>query len=142
MSQDIYQQGIKELAAAEHGAGELENADTSVTVDNPLCGDRITLEIKLEGEHIVALAHKVRGCLLCRASASAIGAAAVGASKGDIDEIQSQLTAMLKSEAHPQWSSQWQPLSLFQPVQAHKSRHGCVLLPFKALTQAFRNSSG
>lgn len=141
MTQGIYQQGIKELAKAEHGAGTLGHADASVIVYNPLCGDRLTLDVKLEGNRIVEVAHKVRGCLLCRASASAIGAAAVGCSEEDINAVQSQLAAMLEGESSADWSQQWQPLSLFRPVRAHKSRHGCVLLPFKALTDAFQKTS-
>lgn len=136
MSENIYQQGIKVLAAAEHGAGHVENADATVTQDNPLCGDRVTLELKLQNGRITALSHNVRGCLLCRAAASAIGEVAVGLLVADVEAVQMEVAAMLKGEALPDWPVRWQSLSLFKPVQAHKSRHNCVLLPFKALIAA------
>jgi len=136
MSQDIYQQGIKDLAAAKQGAGMLDNADVAVTLDNSLCGDRISLTLKLKDGRIVALGHNVRGCLLCHASASVIGSAAEDWSWKDLEAVHAKLTAMLKGQLVSDWPPQWQSLSLFKPVQAHKSRHSCVLLPFKALIAA------
>lgn len=141
MSHDLYHQELKQLAQAENGAGSLSQPDASVTLDNPLCGDRVTLELKMTDGRIAGLAHHVRGCLLCRAAASAIGAAAQGSCKEDISAVETQLSDMLKEAKEIDWSEPWRPLSLFQSVQTHKSRHNCVLLPFKALWAAFERVS-
>ncbi len=37
------------LAHDETRAGRLDGADASATVDNPLCGDRVTLDVRLDG---------------------------------------------------------------------------------------------
>ncbi len=42
----------------------------SGTLRNPACGDEVTLYLKLDGDVIVEAWHQVRGCLLCKASAS------------------------------------------------------------------------
>lgn len=136
MSTDIYQHGIKDLAAAQQGAGSLESSDTSISLDNPLCGDRLVLDVTLKDSAITALAYNVRGCMLCRAAASMIGAGAVGCDRDEVEFVCQQLTAMLKGEEVSPWLAKWESLALFQPVQAHKSRHNCVLLPFKALARA------
>ena len=67
--QELYQQAIKELAAAGAGQGRLEAPDARALLDNPLCGDRVEIEVKLSAGRIAALAHSVKGCLLCRAAA-------------------------------------------------------------------------
>lgn len=44
----------------------------TATVDNPLCGDRVTIDVKLAGGKLAAIGHQVRGCLLCEAAAATI----------------------------------------------------------------------
>src|SRR6185503_8145315 len=81
---DLYQDRIVAQAKAATRAGRLEAPDATLTRDNPLCGDRITLDIRFDGKRIADLAHRVRGCLLCEAAASAIGAHAVGKTAADV----------------------------------------------------------
>lgn len=135
MSDDLYQQAITALAKAATGAGELEPRDARETVDNPLCGDRVTMDVRLRDGRIAQLAHEVRGCLLCRAAASAVGTRAPGRSAHEIAQARARLQAMLKSGASGP-IEEWPELSAFQPVARHKSRHDCVLLPFDALIRA------
>ena len=70
---DLYQQDILDLANSADGAGRLGAPDGAAQGDSPLCGDRVRMEVRLDGGHIVALAHETKGCLLCRAAAAAIG---------------------------------------------------------------------
>jgi nitrogen fixation NifU-like protein len=140
MSDDLYQQAITSLAKAATGAGKLDLTDVRETADNPLCGDRVTLDIQMQDKRIARIAHEVRGCLLCRAAASAIGLRAPGRTADDIAQAHASLMAMLKSSvAEP--IDGWPELSAFQPVARHKSRHDCVLLPFDALSRALARAS-
>ncbi len=136
MSDDLYQDAI--LARAKSGArsGRLEAPDASVTLDNPLCGDRVTIDLKFDAQgRIGDVAQHVRGCALCHASAAVIGAHAVGADRGAVDELAARLHAMLAGSAEPP-SGVWAELAMFLPARAHKSRHDCVMLPFEALRKA------
>lgn len=139
MADQLYQTAIVGLARAANGKGRLKAPDGSATVDNPLCGDRITMDVRMDGERVIALGHQVRGCLLCEAAASAIGAHAVGATRADLTAASDAANAMLKSAntAAPQWPE----MEAFAPVRAHRSRHSCVLLPFEALTKALAAAS-
>ncbi|HEX9461431.1 MAG TPA: SUF system NifU family Fe-S cluster assembly protein [Alphaproteobacteria bacterium] len=134
MSDDLYQQAIMQRAKSPVRAGRLASPDASVTVDNPLCGDRITLDLKLEGGKIADVAHQVRGCALCQASASVMAAAVVGQSTAAVTSAQDKVKAMLGGGDIP--PSPWEELGIFTPVRRHKSRHDCVVLPFDALAQA------
>jgi nitrogen fixation protein NifU and related proteins len=133
MSDDLYQQAIMERAKQPVGAGRLEAPDATATVDNPLCGDRITLDVKLRGGTIAAIGHQVRGCALCQASASVIASTAVGQEPAAALAGREALRGVLGGgEAGAPWAA----LGIFAPVKRHKSRHDCVLLPFEALARA------
>lgn len=79
MSDQLYQERIVALAKAKVGTGKLAAPTKSARRDNPLCGDRVTIDVRLDGQGKIAeIAHQVRGCLLCQASASALASVAVG----------------------------------------------------------------
>ena len=51
-------------------AGELPNADASVEVTNPVCGDVLQLAVRLDGNHIAEAKFLCRGCTTAIACAS------------------------------------------------------------------------
>ena len=133
MSDQLYQDRIVALAKAKTGAGKLVSPTKSARRDNPLCGDRITIDVRLDKKgHIAEIAHQVRGCLLCQASASALASVAVGRNKAGIDAIRHDAERAIGREE----GTAGEPFAAFAPVKAHKSRHECVLLPLEALAEA------
>lgn len=133
MSDEIYQARIVALAKARTGAGKLANPSRSARRDNPLCGDRVTIDVMLDGQgRIAELAHQVRGCLLCQASASALSSVAIGRDAAGISAIRADAErAIGRAEG-----AAGEPFNAFEPLRAHKSRQECVLLPFEALKDA------
>jgi nitrogen fixation NifU-like protein len=59
-------------------AGELENATVCVDVENPACGDRLKLALRIEGERIVEARFKAKGCVPSMACASRIAEMVAG----------------------------------------------------------------
>lgn len=144
MSDDLYSNELLRLATEARGQGRLDAPDASVTLDNPLCGDRITLDIRVANDHLAALGHEVKACVLCQASASILGRHAVGESVGRLREMQRQVRAMLKpaASAAPDDTpaaapvEPWPEIAAFAPALSLKSRHACIELPFRALVAA------
>jgi nitrogen fixation NifU-like protein len=134
---NLYQKDVLRHAAAAHRTGRLDDPDGSVMLDNPLCGDRVTIDIKLGDGAISDIAHEAKACVLCQASASILCDKAIGADASTLENVQSQISAMLKQDA-PVPQGKWEALSIFLPVADHKSRHACVLLPFEAAINALR----
>ncbi|MGQ0580833.1 MAG: iron-sulfur cluster assembly scaffold protein [Reyranella sp.] len=133
MSDQLYQEKIVALAKAKTGAGKLENPTKSARRDNPLCGDRAIIDVRLDGQgRITEIAHQVRGCLLCQASASALASVAVGLDAAGIAEVRHDAERAVGREVGEAVG----PFAAFAPVAAHKSRQECVLLPFEALKDA------
>jgi NifU-like protein involved in Fe-S cluster formation len=130
----LYHDELVRLAREARGAGKLDPPLASAALDNPLCGDRVAMEVRLGGGRIAALAHRVRGCLLCEAAASFLGGAAPGMSPAEVRQGRALLGALLAGEPPP--AGAWSGIAVFEPVRAVKSRHRCVLLPFEALAEA------
>jgi nitrogen fixation NifU-like protein len=135
MKDELYHQAILELAKKARHAARLEAPQTSVTLDNPLCGDRVTLDLSLGDGRVGAIGHRVRGCLLCQAAAAVIGERAPGRTPQELREVSRELANAIAGMPDAAGRS-WPELAAFAPVHPHKSRHECVMLPFQALTQA------
>lgn len=138
MSDDLYQQALLDLAKAAHGAGTLPSPDGEALRDSPLCGDRVRMQVALEGGRIRAIAHDVKGCLLCRAAASLLGLHGAGLDAAGAGALRDRVAATLAGSEPPPG---WPELKLFEPVRPHRNRHGCVLLPFETLAAALDSHS-
>lgn len=138
MSEEIYQQAIKELAKAADGARRLDAPSASAQLDNPLCGDRVTIDLMVADGIIRAIGYETRGCLLCRAAMALIEREVSGLAMTRVSAAHAELAALLRGElAAP---TVWPDLGIFAPVRGHRSRHGCVLLPFQALDAALNKA--
>ena len=136
----LYQEAIVAAARRASGAGRLAKPDASVGVDNPLCGDRVSMDVQVEAGRLTDIAHRVRGCLLCEAAASIIALNAVGDSAEDLARIQGALAEALAGGFAGR-SFAWSDLEIFAPVVEHRSRHRCVTLAFEALATAMTDSA-
>ena len=130
---ELYQAAIKSLAQAATGHGRLDAPDGRALLDNPLCGDRVTIDLVMDDSRVTALGHDVRGCLLCEAAAAIIAAHAAGSTADELKSASASAASLLKGA---DVEAIWPDLRMFLPVRAHKSRHRCVLLPFEALEAA------
>lgn len=132
---DLYQTDLLRMAAAADGAGRLDEPRVTATLDNPLCGDRVTMDIRLDGERIAALAHETKACVVCQAASAVIARHADGLTAERLAAGHRAVEALLKGEAPGE--GHWAELDVFRPVARVKSRHACVRLPFRALEAAF-----
>jgi len=137
MTGGLYNDAILAEAKAGHGGGTLPPPAVSVTCDNPLCGDRVTVDLHRSGPRIDGFAQRTRGCLLTQAAASVVGRHATGATADEFRAAAGQLRRLLAGEAV---APVWPELAMFAPVAAVPSRHECVLLPFEALAAALERA--
>jgi nitrogen fixation protein NifU and related proteins len=135
MNKDIYHDQIIQWSKKDDHAGRLKNAHCSATASNPLCGDRIFVELELAGDVIRYMAYQVRGCLLCKASSSILAERVRGLGFAELKNLSSELESALKA-LNDDPGSFPEAYRMFFPVRFHKSRHLCVLLPFEAVIKA------
>jgi len=134
MSDPLYRKDLLRLAADAAGAGRLAHPDASATAHNPACGDRVTVEVRMEDGRIADLAHQTQACVLTQASAAILGAEARGLNPADMRALADKVAAMLQGGPAP--SPPFSAFGVFDGVAGHKGRHVCVMLPLKALLEA------
>jgi nitrogen fixation NifU-like protein len=67
---DLYRELILEHAKHPHNTGTLEQPDVSHEEHNPLCGDRVRIDLRVEDGVIADVRFSGRGCAISQASAS------------------------------------------------------------------------
>ena len=135
MELGIYNARMLRLAAEAMGAGRLADADDSAEIVNPVCGDRIRVDVRTDGARIAAIGYEVHACVLTQASASLLGRHAGGRTSAEMREVAEQIEAMLRGDGEPP-GGDWADYAALEPVRAHRSRHECVMLPLRALLAA------
>jgi len=134
MTAALYHAALVSRAKTATGKGRLAQPTVSITLDNPLCGDRVTLDIVTRDHLLQEIGHQVRGCLLCEAAAATIAEAGQHQSPETLRELILAARAMM-ADGTPA-PADWSTLEVFTPVHDSKSRRDCVLLPFMALEKA------
>ena len=135
MSDEVYQREILALARDTSAAGSMDTPDGAATIDNPLCGDRVRLELQVVDGQVTAVRHHVRGCLLCEAAAGLIARCAPDGTAADLRAMAATMADYLRGDgvALPE---RWQAAAAFTPVRPVRNRHRCVTLPFEAALAA------
>src|SRR4051812_9797953 len=120
MSAELYHTELVARARQAFGGGRLAAAAASITLDNPLCGDRVTLDLETRGGTVKAIGHEVKGCLLCAASAATIAEFGQDRSPAELREMTEAAKSLMKDgTAVPE---KFAGLRVFSPVHATKSR--------------------
>jgi nitrogen fixation NifU-like protein len=138
-SDPLYRKDLLRLAADAAGAGRLAAPDASATAHNPTCGDRVTVDLALDGERITALAHHTHACVLAQASAAILAGAALGLDRAGLAALAQAVSALLKDGAAPPHHPSLAAYAVFDGVAGHAGRHRCVLLPIEAALAALEN---
>ena len=137
MSDPLYAKEVLRLAASAAGAGKLEPHDAAGTARNPVCGDRVSVTLSLDGDgKISALAHETHACVLAQASAAILALNLRGAGNEAVEALRSDVAAMLRGDAVP--PAPFGDYAALRGVAAHRNRHQCVLLPIDAVLAALR----
>lgn len=132
---DLYSRRILKLAADVQRTERLEDPQASVTRTSPLCGSRVTVDLKMDGDIISDFAHEVKACALGQTSSSVMARNAVGSSANEIREVANTMLKMLKEEGPPP-AGRWADLEVLEPVRDYRSRHASVMLTFDAVLMA------
>jgi nitrogen fixation NifU-like protein len=96
----LYQQVILEHYKKPHGKGPLEQPTISKTLQNPTCGDHLTVNLLLgEDGKVADVKWEGAGCSISMATASMMAKAVKGKSLEQVDEIMHKVYAMIQGEA-------------------------------------------
>ena len=133
----LYQQIVLEHARAPRGRGRLD-APTHVSDGfNRLCGDRVRIELEVDGEVVRDVAFDGRSCAICTASTSLLRDAIVGRLRGEIaslaDRFESALSVPDLADADRDALGS---LAALMGVRSYPMRLKCATLPWHTLRAA------
>ncbi len=78
----------------------MEDADLKAEGYNPLCGDRYTIFLRMNGDVIEEASFQGAGCAISKASASVMTSALKGVSREQAEELFNQFHSLVKGELH------------------------------------------
>ena len=139
MIDDLYSAKVLRLAAELPRLGRLADAHASAEKVSKLCGSRVRVDVKVEGDRVADFAQEVKACALGQASASVLGAHVIGASIDELESARAQFRAMLKAGASAP-EGRFADLSMLAPVKDYPARHTSTLLAFEAVCEAVRKA--
>lgn len=131
----LYSGRILALAADIPHAERLEAPMASAKRRSPLCGSTVTVDLDVTDGRISRFGQEVRACALGQASASVLGAQALGRTRAELERGLAELRAMLKAEG-PVPSAPFEGLEVLLPARDYKNRHASILLAFEAAVEA------
>lgn len=131
----LYQASILDHSKRPRNFGRLAGASRCVSRENPLCGDQITLYVKVESGRIADVAFEGEGCALAVASASMMGEMIKGKTTADAEALRESFAALLSRGAG---GSELGELAAFAPVVEFPGRVECARLAWHALAEALR----
>ena len=130
---DLYQETILDNYKAPKNYGALTAPTHAAHGDNPLCGDKIALQIEVKDGVVKDLRFKGLGCAISTASASLMTEAVKGRSKDEIEEMFGKFHRMVTGQGGPEGLGK---LEAFQGVHEFPVRVKCASLAWHTLKAA------
>lgn len=137
---ELYQDVILEHNRAPRNYRVMDDANRHAEGNNPLCGDRLTLWLKLEDGIIRDVAFQGSGCALSRASASLMTTAVKGKSEAEARALFDRFHRLVTGTLAPADSETLGKLAVFSGVSEFPIRVKCATLPWHALRQAMETA--
>lgn len=133
---DLYQETIIDHSKRPRNKGALEQATHSAEGYNPLCGDRVTVELKMENGRIAAANFQGVGCAISTASASLMTDAIKGKTAEEAEKTFEKFHHLLTEERPP--AADLGKLAVFSGVREYPMRVKCATLAWHTLRAALR----
>ena len=134
---DLYQNVILDHNRRPRNFGSLDSADASVEGFNPMCGDHLTLRLKLSDDTISDIRFEGQGCAISTASASLMTEAVKGKSRGAALELFDRVHQLLTDDAAPPAEGLGK-LAALSGVREYPARVKCASLCWHTLASALK----
>jgi nitrogen fixation NifU-like protein len=131
---DLYQQVIVDHSKRPRNFRTLEGADRKVEGYNPLCGDRVTIYVKMDGEVVKDISFQGAGCAISTASASLLTESLKGKTLAQAEALFRSFHDLVTG-LHPE-TGPLGKLAVFSGVCDYPTRVKCATLPWHTLRAA------
>ena len=135
---DLYRDVILDHNKRPRNFGRVDPADAAANGHNPLCGDRLTVTLRLDGDRVDDVKFEGNGCAISVASASMMTEAVKGHSRGEVATLFDRVHALLTQADAP--SSDLGKLAALSGVREFPARVKCASLCWHTLNAALANA--
>ncbi len=98
---ELYQQVILDHNKRPRNFGPLDGLDSSAQGHNPLCGDSLRVDIKMDGGKVADVSFEGTGCAISRASASLMTEVIKGLTTDEIETLFNAFHSVVTGEPAP-----------------------------------------
>jgi nitrogen fixation NifU-like protein len=140
---DLYQEVILDHCRKPRNFGRMEGADQSAEGFNPLCGDRVTVFLKMKNGTVEDVRFQGTGCAISTASASMMTEALKGRTRADAEALFEKFHDLVTHEPNsPAGATGLGKLAVFSGVREFPMRVKCATLPWHTLRAALDKNPG
>lgn len=143
---NLYQDVILEHNRNPRNWGELPPPSRHADGRNPMCGDEVTVWVRLDGDRLADVSFEGTGCAISKASASMMTQAVKGKTRAEAEEVFTQFHAMVTGSAADAASGASVPpaslgkLKVFSGVARFPARVKCASLAWHAMREALASA--
>lgn len=138
---DLYQDLIVDHNRRPRNFRRMENADRHAEGFNPLCGDKLTLYVKLDGDVIEDVSFQGSGCAISVASASLLTERLKGMRIEDAEALFGEMIPLLTGTLPADVPREkFRKLAALEGVKEYPSRVKCASLCWHTLDAALNNT--
>lgn len=134
---DLYRRVIMDHYKSPRNRGKFEDESVSVDLNNPTCGDKITLQMKVKDDTIEDVKFVGEGCSISMASASMMTDAIKGKTFSEAVHMADQFSSMMQGEAV---EFEYEDIEALSGVSKFPARIKCALLAWNALRKGAAES--
>jgi nitrogen fixation protein NifU and related proteins len=137
---ELYRDVILDHNRRPRNFGRIEGADRHAEGHNPLCGDRLSLSVRMNGERIEDIRFEGRGCAISTASASLMTEAVKGKDRADARALFDKVHALL-TQPHSAADESLGKLAALSGVREFPVRVKCASLCWHTLNAALDSAA-
>ena len=137
---DLYQEVILDHSRHPHNYGTMPDASRRAEGYNPLCGDQLTLYLKLVGDKIEDIRFEGHGCAISKSSASVMTDVVKGKSKAEAAALFEKFRRLVTEPGAPALD-ETDKMAVFSGVSEFPTRVKCAVLSWHTLRSALENKS-
>lgn len=137
---DLYRDVILDHNRQPRNFGSLDPADGRAEGHNPLCGDRLSVFVRLDGERVADIRFEGHGCAISTASASLMTEAVKGRDRAAIAGLFNKVHALL-TQQHAAADAELGKLAALSGVREFPARVKCASLCWHTLNAALADGA-
>jgi nitrogen fixation NifU-like protein len=134
---DLYRRVIMDHYKSPRNRGTLEGDSLTVDLNNPSCGDKISLQLQIEDDKVKDARFLGEGCSISMASASMMTDSVKGKSLDEALKLAESFSGLMKGEAA---EFEYEDIEALSGVNKFPARIKCATLGWNALRKGIEKS--